>query len=280
MTDQNEDLRSVVRATYGERAREAASSPPGVPAAGVASLLYGSDANELPETVVSYGCGNPVAIAGLQPGEVVLDLGSGAGLDCFLASRQVGASGRVIGLDMTDEMLALAEQNRAKLSVDNVEFRKGLIEEIPLRDASVDVIISNCVINLSTDKDAVFRESFRTLKPGGRFQIADVVLRREISEAERADVELWAMCKSGALVVEDYAARLRSVGFVDVHIAFPDGGSEAAPWASALVNARRPGGPGDGKPWLLPNSEQIELLSSVSLATGDCCGTYEGRQCC
>lgn len=274
MTADNE-IRQAVRDAYGARAREVASEAPGTQAAGVKSRFY-RGAEELPETVVSYGCGNPVAIAGLQPGETVLDLGSGAGLDCFLSAQQVGPAGRVIGVDMTDDMLALAEQNRAKVGATNVEFRRGLIEAIPAEDAIVDVIISNCVINLSTDKDAVFREAHRVLRPGGRFQVSDVVLRRAITEQERADLELWAGCKSGALRQDDYVARLRTAGFEDVEIIVTGEGSEA--WASALINARRPGGSGQRTPWPR-SSDIIAFMAPAGLASADCCGT-EGSTCC
>ena len=242
------------------------------------ALYSTAETADLPASVVSYGCGNPTAIAGLREGEVVLDLGSGAGLDCFLAARQVGPTGRVVGLDMTDDMLALAEQNRVKLGVSNVEFRKGVMEAIPLADASVDAIISNCVINLSPDKDAVFREAFRVLRPGGRFHVSDVVLLHELSPAERADLNLWAGCVSGALRLEDYAARLRTAGFTDVSIQVADGDGEgtARPWRSALIHARRPGGADAGRPWLAPGAERIDLLAPPGLATGSCCGVDTG----
>ena len=279
MTDAADDIRTAVREAYGARARAVASEAPGDGAAGVRSRFY-EDAGGLPATAVSYGCGNPVAIAGLQPGESVLDLGSGAGLDCFLSAQQVGPSGHVIGVDMTDEMLALAEQNRAKIGATNVEFRRGLIEQIPADDASVDVIISNCVINLSADKDAVFREAFRVLRPGGRFQVSDVVLNHPISDADRADLDLWSGCKSGALLRDDYAARLRAAGFEDVEVAAAYGtegdGDEA--WSSALINARRPGGSSPRRSW--PGTGQmIELLAPAGLLTADCCDT-DRQRCC
>ncbi|MPZ99777.1 MAG: arsenite methyltransferase [Dehalococcoidia bacterium] len=280
-TEHADDVRSAVRERYGARAREVAAGSAGEGASGYASTLYAGEAEALPEGVVSYGCGNPVAIAGLQAGETVLDLGSGAGLDCFLAAKQVGPSGRVIGLDMTDEMLALAETNREKVGVANVEFRKGVIEQIPLDDASVDVIISNCVINLSPDKDAVFDEAARVLRPGGRFQVSDIVLRRPVSEAEQADMELWSACKSGALVIDDYTARLRAAGFEDVEVLVPDStGAEDEPaWVSALVNARRPGGAGTGQPWVLPGGRHIELLAPIGLESGACRGDSTSACC-
>ena len=281
MTDTTAEIRSAVRAAYGARALEVAGGSAGDRAAGVRGAFYdGEDAAALPTEVVSYGCGNPVAIAGLQPGETVLDLGSGAGLDCFLAAQQVGPSGRVIGVDMTDAMLELAEANRAKVGASNVEFRRGLIEAIPVDGESVDVVISNCVINLSTDKDAVFTEAFRVLRPGGRFQVSDVVLLREISEAERADLDLWSGCRSGALHTDDYEARLRRAGFEDVAIVVAsdvigDEGDEA--WRSALINARRPDGATAGTTWRLPSGEPIELLAPAGLAMADCCA--EGCDC-
>jgi SAM-dependent methyltransferase len=277
MRTQADDIREAVRANYGQRAREAATS--GADGAARTALPFYTDAGALPGTVVSYGCGNPVAIAGLEAGETVLDLGSGAGLDCFLAAERVGAEGRVIGVDMTEEMLALAEQNRAKLGTSNVEFRRGLIEEIPLDDATVDVIISNCVINLSPDKDAVFREAFRVLRPGGRFQVSDVVLTREIGDEERADLELWSGCKSGALLIGDYESRLRAAGFGDVEVVVSEAPPEdGAAWVSGLINARRPGAANEGTPWRLRRGEVIELLAPAGLESGACCGV--DGDCC
>jgi arsenite methyltransferase len=289
MTNRTADeIRSAVSAAYGARARavaggtEAGCCGGDSCGTGLRDQLYtATETADLPETVVSYGCGNPTAIAGLRPGEVVLDLGSGAGLDCFLAARQVGPEGRVIGLDMTDDMLALAEQNRAKLGITNVEFKRGVMEAMPLPDATVDVIISNCVINLSPDKDAVFREAFRVLRPGGRLHVSDVVLLHDLSPAEQEDLNLWAGCVSGALSRDDYTARLTAAGFVDVEIevAAVAGEEPAKPWCSALINARRPGGTDTGKPWLSVGAERIDLMAAPGLETAACCGT-DGRTCC
>jgi arsenite methyltransferase len=178
------------------------------------------DTAGLPETVTeaSLGCGNPTAIASLRPGETVLDLGSGGGIDCFIAARQVGPTGHVIGLDMTPEMLRLANTNKAKIGADNVEFRQGEIERMPVDDASVDIIISNCVINLSPDKDAVFAEAFRVLKPGGRLAVSDIVTRGTLPEALRRSIEAWAGCIAGALDEDEYLAKIRNAGFADVRV--------------------------------------------------------------
>jgi arsenite methyltransferase len=176
--------------------------------------------DELPETAVlaSLGCGNPTALAELKPGEVVLDLGSGGGIDVLLSARRVAPGGKAYGLDMTDEMLALARENQRKAGVANVEFLKGEIENIPLPDASVDVVISNCVINLSADKDRVLRDAFRVLKPGGRFAVSDVVTRGAIPEEIRHNLLLWAGCVSGALEENEYRGKLASAGFEEVGI--------------------------------------------------------------
>ncbi len=163
--------------------------------------------------LASMGCANPLALAELKPGEVVLDLGSGGGIDVLLSARRVGPTGKAYGLDMTDEMLALARQNQKEAGVENVEFLRGEIESIPLPDCSVDVIISNCVINLSTDKDQVLREAFRVLKPGGRFAVADIVLTRPLSAELERHLALWAGCVAGALHVDDYKAKLLDAGF-------------------------------------------------------------------
>ncbi len=183
--------------------------------------LYGdAEIASIPEEAVraSLGCGNPTALAELKPGEIVLDLGSGGGIDVMLSAKRVGPGGKAYGLDMTDEMLALARENQRKAGVENVEFLKGEIENIPLPDNSVDVIISNCVINLSGDKDRVLREAFRVLKPGGRFAVSDIVVRGEAPEAARRSVELWVGCVAGALEEEEYRAKLAAAGFTDVDV--------------------------------------------------------------
>ncbi len=174
----------------------------------------------LPETAVaaSLGCGNPTAMAELKPGETVLDLGSGGGIDVLLSARRVGPEGKAYGLDMTDEMLELARENQRKAGVENAEFLKGEIENIPLPDASVDVVISNCVINLSADKDRVLREVFRVLRRGGRLAVADVVVRGEVPLEIRRNIELWAGCIAGALEENEYRVKLESAGFVDISI--------------------------------------------------------------
>jgi len=174
----------------------------------------------LPDAAVlaSLGCGNPTALAELKPGEIVLDLGSGGGIDVFLSAKRVGPAGKAYGLDMTDEMLNLARENQKKAGVANVEFLKGEIENIPLPDDSVDVIISNCVINLSANKDSVFREAFRVLKPGGRFAVADIVTRGGVPEEIRKSALLWAGCVAGALEDSEYSEKLAAAGFTNIDI--------------------------------------------------------------
>jgi len=164
------------------------------------------------------GCGNPTAIAALQPGEVVLDLGSGGGIDCFLAAKRVGPQGRVIGLDMTPDMIKLAQKNAKQVGATNVEFRFGEMEDMPLPDATVDVIISNCVINLSPDKDAVFAEALRVLRPGGRVSVSDIVLHGELPESIAVRMDAWASCVAGALQETDYLDKMRMAGFQDVEV--------------------------------------------------------------
>lgn len=183
-------------------------------------LYSQTEADQIPEDALlaSLGCGNPTALAQLREGEIVLDLGSGGGIDVLLSARRVGPTGFAFGLDMTDEMLALAERNRAGAGVTNVAFLKGHIEKIPLPDNSVNVIVSNCVINLSADKDAVLREAFRVLKPGGRLAVSDVVVEGALPDTIRGDIESYVGCVAGALEREDYLARLRAAGFVDADI--------------------------------------------------------------
>ena len=222
-------IQESVRKKYGEAAKQVASG--GNACCGGAAELIGCDPiganlyNEtekggLPEEAVraSLGCGNPTALAELKRGETVLDLGSGGGIDVLLSARRVGPTGKAYGLDMTDEMLALARENQRKAGVENAEFLKGQIENVPLPDNSVDVIISNCVINLSADKDRVLKEAFRVLKPGGRFAVSDVVVRGEVPAAIRKSVELWIGCIAGALEESEYRAKLARAGFESVEI--------------------------------------------------------------
>ena len=224
------ELKEVVREKYGKAAVRVqsgeGSSCCGVSAAldscsPITSNLYdASQTGALPEKALlaSLGCGNPTALAKLNAGETVLDLGSGGGIDVLLSARRVGPTGKAYGLDMTDEMLSLARENQRKAGIENVEFLKGEIEHIPLPDNSVDVVISNCVINLSGDKDQVLREAFRVLKPGGRFAVSDVVTRGQVPDEVRKSVLLWVGCVAGALQDEDYKAKLAGAGFVSVEI--------------------------------------------------------------
>ena len=228
---ENENIKQIVKDKYTQAAVRAASGKSSCcgtsPAASldgcdpITSNLYGeSEASAIPEEALraSLGCGNPTALAKLQPGEIVLDLGSGGGIDVLLSARRVGPTGKAYGLDMTDEMLALAEENKVKSGLTNVEFLKGEIENIPLPNDSVDVIVSNCVINLSGDKDQVLREAFRVLKPGGRFAISDVVVRGEVPQEIRTSLELWIGCVAGALSETEYREKLAAAGFSSVDI--------------------------------------------------------------
>ena len=223
-------IKEVVKEKYGQaalRVKTGGSSCCGATAASglgcdpITSNLYDSfQAGQVPDEAMlaSLGCGNPTALAKLNPGEVVLDLGSGGGVDVLLSAKRVGPSGKAYGLDMTDEMLALANENKRKSGAENAEFLKGEIEHIPLPDNSVDVIISNCVINLSADKDRVLREAFRVLKPGGRFAVSDVVTRGEMPAEIRQSVLLWVGCIAGALEENEYRAKLLSAGFDTIEI--------------------------------------------------------------
>jgi arsenite methyltransferase len=222
------EIKQAIQEKYGAAARQAVDTA----AAGsccsggcgndeITSDLY-SDAERgaVPDAALnaSLGCGNPTALIDLRPGEIVLDLGSGGGIDVLLSARRVGPAGKAYGVDMTDDMLALARENQRKAGVENVEFLKGEIEHVPLPDCSVDVVISNCVINLSTDKDRVLAEAFRVLKPGGRFAVADVVVRGEVPPDIRRSAEAWIGCIAGALDQEEYKAKLTRAGFSDIDI--------------------------------------------------------------
>ncbi|MEO8025594.1 MAG: arsenite methyltransferase [Bryobacteraceae bacterium] len=229
-TEVRNDIKEVVKEKYGQAALRVTSggssccgAAPSANGCGdpITSNLYDApQKDELPDTAVlaSLGCGNPTALAKLNPGEVVLDLGSGGGIDVLLSAKRVGPTGKAYGLDMTDEMLALANENKLKAGATNVEFLKGEIEHIPLPDNSVDVIISNCVINLSANKDRVLAEAFRVLKPGGRFAVSDVVTRGEMLPEIRKNVLLWVGCVAGALEENEYKAKLSAAGFSDVDV--------------------------------------------------------------
>lgn len=225
-----EDVQQAVRQKYGAIAEAVRKSSThtgccGPTACGcsdpITSDLYSdAETSGLPAEAVhaSLGCGNPTALLALEPGQTILDLGSGGGIDVLLSAKRVGPTGKAYGLDMTDEMLALARENQRKAGATNVEFLKGTIESIPLPDNSVDVIISNCVINLSSDKDKVLREAFRVLKPNGRFAVSDVVVRGAVPPDVRRNMELWVGCIAGALEEADYASKLRAAGFKDVEV--------------------------------------------------------------
>jgi arsenite methyltransferase len=225
------EIREIVREKYGLAALQvkdgrasccgSAPSASGLSCDPITSNLYADhETSALPETAVlaSLGCGNPTALAKLEPGQVVLDLGSGGGIDVLLSGKCVGPTGKAYGLDMTDEMLDLARENQRKAGATNVEFLKGTIEEIPLPDDSVDVIISNCVINLAADKDRVLREAFRVLKPGGRLAVSDVVTKGEVPAPVKKSLELWIGCVAGALGEEEYVGKLQAAGFTDVTV--------------------------------------------------------------
>jgi len=219
----------VVKEKYGTAALRVGAggssccgaSPAGTSCDPITSNLYdATQAGQIPEEAMlaSLGCGNPTALAELRPGEIVLDLGSGGGIDVLLSARRVAPGGKAYGLDMTDEMLSLARENQRKSGVENVEFLRGEIENIPLPQHFVDVVISNCVINLSADKDRVLRETFRVLKPGGRFAVSDVVVRGPVPPAIRKSIELWVGCVAGAMDESDYCAKLAAAGFSEIEI--------------------------------------------------------------
>jgi arsenite methyltransferase len=224
------EIKEIVKEKYGKAALRVATGGSSCCGAStrrdhgvdpITSNLYDTgQTGQIPQEAVlaSLGCGNPTALARLNAGETVLDLGSGGGIDVLLSARRVGPTGKAYGLDMTDEMLALARENQRKAGVQNVEFLKGEIESIPLPDNSVDVVISNCVINLSADKDKVLREAFRVLKPGGRFAVSDVVVRGDVPDQVRRSMEMWVGCIAGALEVREYTAKLAQAGFDGIDI--------------------------------------------------------------
>jgi len=227
-----EDIRAIVKERYGQAVQAVLSgAKPACCGSTTAQPLGGTDpitrdlydsleTADLPEAALlaSFGCGNPTALAELKAGEVVLDLGSGGGIDVLLSAKRVGPTGKAYGLDMTDEMLDLAQQNKAKSGIRNVEFLRGNIESIPLPSNSVDVIISNCVINLSTDKDRVLKEAFRVLRSGGRFAISDIVIRRELPDSVKKSMNLWTGCVAGAMLEGEYVGKLSAAGFIDVSV--------------------------------------------------------------
>jgi arsenite methyltransferase len=253
----HDQIHESVRSHYAAIAEIAAESSaaaccgPAEPKTGHAVNLYGEGALiTLPQSVteLALGCGDPVTLAGLRTGEVVLDLGSGGGIDCFLAAERVGAEGQVIGVDMTPVMIEKANANKARLGFANVEFRLGQIEALPVADGSVDVIMSNCVINLSPDKGQVFREAFRVLAPGGRISVSDIVTEGTFSDAARADATQWSACVSGAIDLNDYLNHMREAGFVDIETKEQVPAEERGVYAgddsvsvfSARITARKP----------------------------------------
>jgi arsenite methyltransferase len=242
-TETPEDIREAVRERYAEAAKAAsarAGSCCGPGCCGTAELYSDEERDSLPDAakLASLGCGNPTAVAELHEGETVLDLGSGGGIDVLLSAGRVGPAGRAYGLDMTDEMLELGRRNQLAAGVDNVEFLKGTIERIPLPDESVDVVISNCVINLSADKPQVFREVSRVLRPGGRLAVTDIVADPRMDEATRRDLRQWTGCIAGALTAEDFRRQLAAAGLEEIEISETHRVHEHA--GSAIVRARKP----------------------------------------
>src|SRR5437588_10062997 len=270
-----EEIKDTVKAKYGQAATRVLDGQGGSCGCDpVSSNLY--DAGEtaaLPEKAVaaSLGCGNPTALAELTAGETVLDLGSGGGIDVLLSAKRVGPSGKAYGRDMTDEMLALARENQREAGVTNVEFLKGEIENIPLPDASVDVIISNCVINLSGDKRRVLKEAFRVLKPGGRFAVSDVVVRGDVMPAVRRNIELWVGCVAGALEEQEFLGLLREVGFIEPSIE-PTRIYKAEDAAAFLI------GSGLDEHEFASKIDGKFMGAFVRATKPDCC--YPGSPCC
>jgi ubiquinone/menaquinone biosynthesis C-methylase UbiE len=254
LTDESTDIRETVRERYAAAAAQVTSTDPGAGCCSPSETFDGGsdvfgaalyalgDREQLPDTatLASLGCGNPTAVAELHEGETVLDLGSGGGIDVLLSAKRVGPSGKAHGLDMTDEMLVLARENAVTAGVENVEFHKGYIEAIPLPDASVDVVISNCVLNLSGDKPQVLREVARVLRPGGRFAISDVIADEDMDAATRADMQQWTGCIAGALTHQEFTSALSDAGLTNVEIRETHRVHQQA--ASAIVRARKPSG--------------------------------------
>ena len=232
-----EGLKTYISASYAEKLEtsDACCEPTG------SSRNYSMvEMDLMPEGVVSFGCGNPVALASLRAGDTVLDLGSGAGMDCFLAAQEVGPSGSVIGVDFTPAMIERAEENAAKLGLENVSFRLGDIEALPIDDSSVDLVMSNCVINLAPDKDAVFAEAFRVLSPGGRLVVTDIVLTRPATTEEKENMALLTGCVSGSLPVDEYLEKVRHAGFRDVEYVGVAPASGDQFWFSAAISGNKP----------------------------------------
>lgn len=218
MSETKETIRESVRQHYAELAKSSSSC---CGDSSCNSELYNPELlSQIPEDITNFslGCGDPISQAGILPGQTVLDLGSGGGLDCFLAARLVGATGRVIGIDMTPEMIAKSRLSAERLGITNVEFRQGYLEDLPVEDNSIDVVISNCVINLSPDKPSVFRQVFRVLKPGGKISVSDIVTSGALPEEMKGNMDAWSACVSGAIPAEEYAADLRQTGFTDIQV--------------------------------------------------------------
>ena len=278
------DIQQAIKDTYGAIASSVITSSGNTGCCGpsacgcgdaITSNLYSdAETGELPGDAVtaSLGCGNPTALIALDPGQTVLDLGSGGGIDVLLSAKRVGPTGKVYGLDMTDEMLALARNNQMKAGVSNVEFLKGIIEAVPLPANSVDVIISNCVINLSRDKDAVLREAFRVLKPGGRFAVSDVMVRGQVPADVRRSMELWVGCIAGALEEREYVSKLQSAGFTNIDV---------EPWRIYAVDDARAflAKSGMDVDRLLPQVEG-KFVSAFVRATKPAAKTCCGPDCC
>ena len=267
----NEQIHELVRERYAAAATQAATGSGACcgPEEGIGAGLYSAlEQAELPDAavLVSLGCGNPTAVAELRPGDRVLDLGSGGGIDVLLSAKRVGPTGRAIGLDMTDEMLALAQRNAAEAGATNVEFLKGTIEAVPLPADSVDVVISNCVVNLAADKPAVFREIARVLKPGGRIGITDIVAEDSLTPEQRTERGSYVGCIAGALSFAEFESGLRDVGLADVSLTSTH--TVADGMHSVIVKATKPA---DAPAWSAPAREELALAEAGCCGGGGCC---------